>query len=406
MSTRSTMVLLTTCLLMAPMLGATEPAATLGGPGEDPKSPTQDEAARLYWKDGIRFDLGERSFKFGGRIMNDWTYSSGLMDFRGTEFRRARLYLSGDIAENVDFKAQYDFAGGDADVKDMWFRLKGLGPGDLKIGHFKEPFGLEELTSSKYITFMERALPMVMAPSRNTGFGYNGGGDGYTWAFGIWRPANSYGDDKTGASTYNLTGRFTFTPWNEDGGASLLHLGAAVSRRDLGDTGAIQVKSSPESHLLGSGFYGSGVVGADGATLFGLEAAWVEGPFSLQGEYVQTDVNALAGADPTFSGWYLQGSWFVTGEHRSYKHGAFSRIKPATVFGGEDEGCGAWELALRYSSLDLSDGPAATGTLDDVTIGANWYLNPNTRIMFDYTRADLQGFDATDIFQTRFQVDF
>ena len=133
---------------------------------------------RAYWKDGLRLDSNDGSFKLkiGGRIQYDTIFideSDDLEDNLGTnieddsEFRRARLYISGKIYDNVEFKAHYDFAGGDADFKDVYMGLLGVPVvGNIRIGHFKEPFGLEELTSSKYITFMERSLANTFAPSR------------------------------------------------------------------------------------------------------------------------------------------------------------------------------------------------------------------------------------------------
>ena len=134
----------------------------------------------MYWKNGIRFDSNNKQFKFklGGRIMTDFvTFDSdsdaddfyGSDEFgTGTEFRRARLYIAGTIYGNVGFKAQYDFAGGDADFKDVYVSMK-TPIGTAKVGHHHTPIGLEEQTSSKYITFMERGLPASLSPSRETG---------------------------------------------------------------------------------------------------------------------------------------------------------------------------------------------------------------------------------------------
>ena len=88
-------------------------------------------------------------------------------------------------------------AGGDADFKDVYMQLKNVPYiGNIKVGHFKEPFSMEELTSSKYITFLERALPNAFAPSRNTGIQLHDTLlDGrMTYAVGIFKDVNSYGD--------------------------------------------------------------------------------------------------------------------------------------------------------------------------------------------------------------------
>jgi phosphate-selective porin OprO/OprP len=118
------------------------------------------------------------------------------------------------------------------------------------------------------------------------------------------------------------------------------------------------------------------------------------------------NVDTPDGSDPSFSGYYAYASYFLTGEHRAYKNssGTFDRVKPKTNFG--KGGTGAWEVALRYSGLDLNDAPIQGGELEDITFGLNWYLNPNVRAMFNYVLADLDTVGNADIVQLRFQIDF
>ena len=146
----------------------------------------QDEADPLginaRWNNGLELKTndGNASLKLGGRIMLDHAWfsdDSGAED--GTEFRRTRLMLSGKVNQ-FEWKTQYDFARGDDSdgndkgnrpaFKDVYVGVSGVPyAGALRVGHFKEPFGLEELTSSKYMTFMERSLTSAFAPSRNVG---------------------------------------------------------------------------------------------------------------------------------------------------------------------------------------------------------------------------------------------
>jgi phosphate-selective porin OprO/OprP len=182
-----------------------------------------------------------------------------------------------------------------------------------------------------------------------------------------------------------------------------LHLGLSVSDREpTGD--AVRFRSRPESHLSPRLVDTSGF-GADGVTLVDLEGALVVGPFSAQGEYIQASVDSLVGPDPDFDSFYVYGSWFLTGEHRPYKNsaGAFDRLKPRRVLG---EGPGAWEIAVRYSTLDLTDSGIEGGELDDVTFGLNWYPYANVRWMLNYVMADLDGTGEGDAIQMRFQIDF
>ena len=157
------------------------------------------------WSNGFKVMSpdGDLSLKFGGRIQNDWAWYSADDELEaavggfeeGTEFRRARLFFEGELYDRVEFKAQYDFAGGDPEFKDVYLGLIHLpGVGGLRVGHYKEPFSLEEQTSSKYLTFLERALPIeAFSPARNTGFMLHGGDDRFTWAVGAFRPADDFG---------------------------------------------------------------------------------------------------------------------------------------------------------------------------------------------------------------------
>ena len=380
--------------------------------------PSWGQSLDAKWSKGIRLESadGDVKLKFGGRIMNDWGFfteddSIGEVP-DAVEFRRARLYLAGTIYENVEFKAQYDFAGGDADFKDMYLGLKGLGGvGKVKVGHFKEPFGLEEQTSSKYITFMERSLATgAFSPSRNVGIRANNDAleERLTWSIGLFSDTDGYGEGE-GNGNFNVTGRITFLPWSDDD--NLAHVGVAYSYRNpTGDS--VRYRSRPESHIP-TRYVDTGSITADDVNLLGVEGALVFGPGSIQAEYLTAMVGTPSGsADPDFSGFYVQGSYFLTGESRAYKGsaGAFSRVSPENDLG--DGGYGALELAVRYSQLDLNDGAVVGGEESNITVGLNWHLNPNVRVMMNYVRAEVEDVATgdpqgdLDAFMLRFQIDF
>ena len=383
-------------------------AALAEGDGED-----EDDGWEMTWNNGFRLNGpdGDVQLKFGGRIQNDWAWYSADDELEaaageledGTEFRRARLFFEGELYERVEFKAQYDFAGGDPEFKDVYLGLIGLpAVGGLRVGHFKEPYSLEEQTSSKYLTFLERSLANeAFSPSRNSGFMLHRGEERYTWALGLFRDTDDFGD-AVERDEVNLTGRVTGLPWYAEDGRSLVHLGLSVSEREPTDD-TLRFRSRPESHLAPR-VVDTGSFDADGLTVVDVEAAVVQGPLSVQGEYFQAAVDALAGDDPDFDSFYVLGSWFLTGEHRPYDGGAFGRVKPANPW--RDGGLGAWEIALRYSTLDLTDGGIEGGEVDDVTFGLNWYPFANVRWMANYVLSDVDGVGEMDAFQMRFQVDF
>jgi len=191
-------------------------------------------------------------------------------------------------------------------------------------------------------------------------------------------------------------------------------LGYSYQMRDEGQTD-LRYRNRPETHLTDVRLVDTGTIDADGANLLNPEIALVWGPFSVQGEYFWTAVDSTEANDPSFQGAYLFGSWFITGEHRKYStsSGKFDRVKPQSNF--MDGGLGAWELALRWSWLDLNDENVRGGEETNYTLGVNWYLNPNYRLLFNYIYADVEDRGSVEddfqdgnanIFAMRFQVDF
>ena len=169
---------------------------------------------------------------------------------------------------------------------------------------------------------------------------------------------------------------------------------------------------------MGPRLVDTGRFGVDDDTkMWGLDAAFVMGAMHAQAEYVTQDWDTVRGS-ADLDAWGGQAGYFLTGETRNYKRSSanWDRTAPASNYGAEEgDGMGAWEAAVRYDTADLNDGPIQGGEIDQWTFGLNWYLNPNTRIMWNYVMADMSGlatgtrFDArgsVDIFEMRFQIDF
>jgi len=372
---------------------------------------------RTYWKDGLRIESNDGSFtlKLGGRIQYDWAFfdADGRIEDRvgelhdGTEFRRARLYLSGTIYDKTEFKLEFDFADGDSDFTDVYWGMRNVPVvGSVRIGHFKEPFSLEQLSSSNYLTFMERSLVTTFAPARNMGIMLRNHmlDKRMTWAAGFFHDTDGFGEG-FGGGDYNVTARLTGLPWYEDEGKKLLHLGVAYTYKNFEDD-MVRFRARPEAHLSRR-FIDTGDFSADFADIIGAEAALVCGPLSLQGEFVQAFLKSRVNGDPAFWAASLQASYFLTGEHRPYNRetASFSRVKPLRNF-GKDGGRGAWEVGARYSYIDLNDVHIDGGRLRDFTLGLNWYLNPNIRMMWNYVLADASDRGDASTFQWRFQLSF
>ncbi len=388
--------------------------------------------------------------QIGGMIQMDaamFTQQGGsVADYNtaqnGFEFRRARLWVAGEGWNVIDYKIEMDFAnlasGGltygtvgatqlpgyakpieQVDMKDCYITIKELPLlGNVRMGHFKEPFGLEQQTSDRFSTFMERSIADegALVPARQNGvMAFNWmEGERATWAAGIFRTNCVAPPDFINwgnAGNMSVTGRITCLPWYDEAteGRGLLHIGLASSYRDMGTEvlagggvlNQFSMSARPEAHLAPK-VVGLGLNTVLDYKLIGTELAYVYGPLSFQTEYYGAFMNLRNGGatDSYISGGYAYASYFLTGENRPYnkKAGCFDRVKPYENFFRvrDEDGCvqtgiGAWEVGYRYSWLDLNDGSNANafqgGLAIDHTLGLNWYLNPNLRLMWNYVHS-------------------
>ena len=374
---------------------------------------------------GLSITTEDKQFSahLGGRMMVDTAFYSEDKSRmgNGTEMRRARLFLKGTLLKDWAYKNQFDFAGNKIAVKDAYLKYEGFKPATFTVGNFKEPFSLEDQTSSKYITFMERGLPNVFAPGRHLGIGAATHGNNWTVAGGVYGDtlaADPSGEEDEG---WDVAARGTVAFGCP---TACLHLGLSGRYHEPDGLGTTRFRERPESHQTNVRFVDTGTINdVDGIVNIVPEAAFIYGPFALQGEYMRAWVNRSPTADVAFSGWYAEASYFLTGESRAYnpKKGSFGRVKPKNPVG--KGGLGAWQVAVRYSSLDLTDGAILGGEEKDVTLGLNWYLNPYVRLMLNaiWVNTDANatgnaanllgnqtfaGNDDPFIFQARAQVDF
>jgi phosphate-selective porin OprO/OprP len=392
---------------------------------EAPDEDRLDSGLITYWRDGVRFESADGAFQFhvGGRVEMDVAWfdqdddlveqleaaGSDEPDWGDAgEVRRARVRMEGLLYDSVEFKFQYEFAGGDAEAKDLYMGLPDLPFGSLRVGHFKEPYSLQQLTSSRDNTFMERGLIGSFEVQRNTGAMLHDHvmDDRMTYALGVFRQTDEFGSSS--GDGYNFNGHVTGLPLYEEEGRQLVHLGLGYSYRDLDD--GVRFRRRPEVHLTPDRLVDTGEFDADTASLVNLESALVYGPLSFQAEYSATAIDSDEGDDPDFYGYYIEASYFLTGEHRPYKRtgGVFTRVRPKRNFRGKEGGPGAWQVAARYSHIDLEDGNINGGEMDTITAGVNWYLNPNTRVTVNYVYADPSELyhGAASIFAARFHVNF
>jgi len=342
------------------------------------------------------FQTPDGNFKWwlDGRIMIDAaTYmNSDNALANGAEIRRARAALNMQLWKTWVSQFDVEFIQDNTiEIKDMWLGYTGVHNSIVKIGNFKEPFGLETLTSSRYIPFIERPLIDNFSPDRHIGAAYSGWGPRWQATGGLFGQAVGSTDAVGADQGYGWTGRFTALPVKTANG--LVHLGIAGSytrpnaatSANLSDANQMRLRARPESHVNRGRFIDTGKMSnIDHEKLLGLEAAATFGSFSAQGEYNKATfartLDTLVA--PSFDGWYGFVSWFPTGDHRPYDNtaGEFDRVIPKSHRG-------ALELLARYSAADLNDSHASIfgGKEAIATLGTTWYANPNVRLMLNYS---------------------
>lgn len=340
------------------------------------------------------------TFRLGGRMQLDASFfDNDKAEFgNGTRARRVQLAISGVIERDWYYKIEYGL--NDQRLKYTYLRYLGFNTLTPQVGQLNHAFGLEDITSSNAITFMERGLPNVFAPGLGVGFGIN-----YAvpaWTGMICLLGDEIDDTKTEDEEVGLSARVVYRPLYDEK-SRLLHFAVATAWIDPDDGKEQQFRSRPEAALNDVFLVDTDVMsGIDRTALTGFEHALVWGPWSLQGEWMQARLKGETPAD--FSGWYAYTSYFITGESRPYtiSDGEFTNVVPAGSGG-------AWELALRFSHLDLDSGLVHGGEEDNTTVAVNWYATKFIRFAANViqVRSMRQGItDNPNIIEFRTQLVF
>ncbi|MEZ5748449.1 MAG: porin [Caenibius sp.] len=376
------------------------------------------DTVKVKWKGAPEFEgEGGWSFKPRGRVQVD-AGSIGApggtgqdLGF-GNEVRRARLGVEGSIPGGIGYKFEVDFAGGDAEITDALVDYK-AGDVKLTIGQHNNFQSLEELTSSRFISFMERAaFTDAFNFERRLGVSAEYHGGDFLLQTGVFSDnVHEIGDTENNSWGGDL--RAVFMPKM---GNAQLHLGGSLHYRDLNDSaGTIRYRQRPFTHFTSTRFLNTGSFPAKSETSYGVEAAGISGPFHFAGEAYWQKVSSPGFADPTFFGGYAEIGYFLTGgDSRGYKKGTFDRMKPKNGF--DKGGIGAVQVNLRYDFLDLNDAGIVGGKQDGYAISVIWTPTAYTRLMANYGRMEYtDAVIATgtgdrsygvDVFGMRAQFDF
>lgn len=339
-------------------------------------------------------------FNLGGRLHLDPGLGAARppagIDFNDFAIRRAWLEPSLVVGRFIA-ALQYDFADPRTPVNDAVVAYRGFAPLLVTLGNFKEPFSLQQLVSNNDTTFIERGLPDALVPARNFGLALAGHAKRWTLAGGVFG-----GNINTSVERGGLAGtaRATYAPiLAED---EVLHLGAAGSVRAYDrDDRSPSFDSRPEADNFATALIDTDTIrNADRLARLGLEAAYQRGPFRLQAEYIQATVERREGrGSATLSGAYVEAALVLNGQGRPYTlvpaygttYAVFGGVKVPEADRVSQGGTGVFEVAGRFSILDLKDADIRGGVERNWTAGLNWYPEPNLRLSANYVRARAEG---------------
>lgn len=342
--------------------------------------------------------LAGRGWIFFGRAEEEYAdFSSGsLSDESGFNFRSLRVGLFKVFDKRMTVKMEIDLTDGDSNWTDLYIRFN-TKSGLFTVGNQKISQTLVNQTSRLARTFMEESLPAeAFGLGRRLGVGW----DGHKNKFG--GHLTVFGKDVNGGDSGDIGygARFYFNPTKTK--FSLFHIGASAVYEKMDHDARFRAR--PETRVTDTTLVDThNDKDVDNQTILGLEFAAAQDSYSLRGEYFVAQWDRSSRSDPKFDGYYVQANWAITGEIFQYKQGKFLRLRPKGRWG-------AWELAARYSRIDLNDIDVQGGKENNTTIGLNWYSPGNRfRIMSNVVFVDadtVSGNEDPTIVQIRGQFNW
>jgi phosphate-selective porin OprO/OprP len=348
---------------------------------------------KVTWKGAPQFEGdGGWSFKPRGRLQIDTggvSAPSGIND-KGlgfaTEVRRAFLGVDGTLPGGFGYRAEVDVAASSVEITDLYMTYDASRHLTLTIGQHKPFWGMEELGSDLLTSFMERAaISSAFGYERRVGLSASYTTKDFLLQTGVFTDnAADLNNDEN--NSYSFDSRAVFMPKLAGG---QFHLGGSIHYRELKDSGSsVRYRVRPFLHTTDTRFIDTGNINDVKSELgYGLELAYLKGPFHFAGETHWQKVGITGAADPTFFGGYAEVGYFLTkGDRRTYKGGVFDRTKPQNGF--DKGGIGAIEVNLRYDYVDLIDAGIVGGKQNGYALSVIWTPMAYVRFMANYGHLD------------------
>ena len=409
---------------------------------------TWEGAPKLTTKDGWSFKPRGRLHLDAGTISTPGAYDATRNLGSNVRMRRARLGFEGTMPGGFGYKVEADFANAGVVFGDVFVSYTpGKSPIQLRLGNFETLDGMEQITSSNYISFMERAaFNDAFINTRRLGAALAWRSKDNDWRVEVGAFAAHGIDSSLDNNGWIGSARLVYAPKVLGGqlhfGVNYQHRSFAENAGSVASTGVgmpstnqiARYRARPNSQLTDVRFVDTGNFAARSDQILGIELAGVFKGFYFGGEAQWLRANAYAAgdlasgqdsftggnsavvpvSDPGFFGAYGEVGYFLTGETRGYRRGEGIWGRTKVLNPVSKGGMGAFQLAVRFEYLDLSDdsllaGPtnnfttgaislaplsarlARGGTQTSYMLGLNWYPMDYLRFMVNYGRVNVEG---------------
>lgn len=308
------------------------------------------------------------------------------------QFRRGEMIFRGRMANGGEWQIGYDLVGQRGTGRngrwlDVNYRGRLNADWTYRVGQFKQPNSLEELTSTRNNEFISKAMiTNAFGIARRVGAEIQYATPSIT-ATGTWftreinvnqRVGNGYG------------ARVTWAPIVDIEAGEVLHFGASLVDHDtVLDRYSLGIRPQADIALNNNATLGNlntisvSLADADRVQIAGLEAMYFNGPLKVMGEYMRQTVSRTTGRpDYESDGWYVSGLYTLSEDKFGYRGGIYTTAVPT------DPVKGLWQLAARYDKLDANDGALLGGQQESWTVGVNWYIRSNFRLSMNYVMLD------------------
>ncbi|TDI61200.1 MAG: hypothetical protein E2O91_04005 [Alphaproteobacteria bacterium] len=369
----------------------------------------------VTWEPGpvVSFKNGKFEAQMYGRVYWDYAViknSDRIIDINSSTFRAVRIGFAGRVGNFVFFKFEFDFA---EKTQDLYVEWRGWA--DIKLGYYRFANPMERASGLAVLPFMERAA-LYGAFNLGRKWGISLAKTDELGMFEIGFGKGKGDNSKFSSPSNTIAARVNRAIPIEDG---YVHLAGSITAQEIQENNQEFIFSAQPFQRQAPVLINTGEI-ASKTIFFGLEGGVFKGPFSLVSEvgFQKTTLTSpLPGqANPTFWGWHITATYFLTGEKNGYlpKYGIYAR--PEGIKSVWKGGTGAVQVAVRYDYIDLVDSGIFGGIQGTFIAGVNWWLDNHIKLIFDFSRSKItqaflvpangpDGANNVNTFGFRIQID-